>query len=119
MPNVIVNCPAARAAARPPRFFCGDWGGLAAAAAADGAGEEGKYDLVLTAETIYSSESVGACLCRRRFPACRGARVPAWGTATPDKPGTPAELPFGGAGGAAFLWWRRSRVCVDVPARET
>ncbi|KAJ1493896.1 hypothetical protein T484DRAFT_1609845 [Baffinella frigidus] len=50
VPNVIVNGGEA-AAQRPPRYFAGDWGSLPAIAG------EKKYDLVLTAETIYEEKA--------------------------------------------------------------
>lgn len=55
-PNVIINC---RTAASPPRFFSGDWGSLSSIVG------RGCYDIALTAETIYSEDSVHrliACL---------------------------------------------------------
>jgi hypothetical protein len=48
-PNVVVNC---RKAASPPRYFSGDWGSLSSVVG------HACYDVILTAETIYSEDSV-------------------------------------------------------------
>lgn len=57
MPNLAANmAQLPRGVFRErPRFFAGDWGGVGQMLASSGLG--GHYDLVLTAETIYSAES--------------------------------------------------------------
>lgn len=79
VPNIRVNCPNPPT---PPKLFIGDWGQLPAAIArAEEGGDaeeeelgegpgvgEGKYDVVLTAETIYEVKSAGRLIeCMRRL----------------------------------------------------
>ena len=77
MPNTLLNVPKDPAKTRSihvfhiskegrrkeflckpfPRFFAGDWGSFEELVAPEMLGEEGKFDLILTSETIYNTKN--------------------------------------------------------------